>query len=37
MGWFYGFKLHVIVNDEGELLAFRVTNLANTSFPPVRN
>jgi hypothetical protein len=25
MGWFYGFKLHVIVNDEGELLAFRVT------------
>jgi len=25
MGWFYGFKLHVIVNDEGELLAFRLT------------
>ncbi len=25
MGWFYGFKLHLIVNDEGELLAFRVT------------
>jgi Transposase DDE domain len=24
-GWFYGFKLHLIVNDEGELLAFRVT------------
>ena len=23
MGWFYGFKLHLIVNDEGELLAFR--------------
>jgi hypothetical protein len=25
MGWFYGFKLHLIVNDEGELLAFRLT------------
>jgi hypothetical protein len=25
MGWFYGFKLHLIVNDKGELLAFRLT------------
>jgi hypothetical protein len=25
MGWFYGFKLHLIVNDQGELLAFRLT------------
>jgi hypothetical protein len=25
MGWFYGFKLRLIVNDEGELLAFHVT------------
>ena len=25
MGWFYGFKLHLIVNDRGELLAFRMT------------
>src|SRR5262249_13958965 len=25
MGWFLGFTLHLIVNDEGELLAFRVT------------
>ncbi len=25
MGWFYGFKLHVIINDEGELLACRLT------------
>jgi hypothetical protein len=22
MGWFYGFKLHLVVNDEGERLAF---------------
>ena len=25
MGWFYGFKLHLIVNDKGELLAFYLT------------
>lgn len=24
-GWFYGFKLHFIVNDEGEILAFQFT------------
>ena len=25
MGWFYGFKLHLVVNDKGELLAFYLT------------
>lgn len=25
MGWFYGFKLHLIVNDQGGLLAFYLT------------
>ena len=25
MGWFYGFKLHLLVNDQGELLAFQLT------------
>ena len=25
MGWFYGFKLHLIVNDKGELLAVQLT------------
>lgn len=25
MGWFYGFKLHLIINERGELLAFRLT------------
>lgn len=25
MGWFYGFKLHLIVNDRGELLEFVIT------------
>jgi len=26
MGWFYGFKLHLVINDEGELLACQVTS-----------
>jgi hypothetical protein len=25
MGWFYGFKLHIIVNEFGELLSIRIT------------
>ena len=25
MGWHYGFKLHLIINDKGELLAFKLT------------
>jgi hypothetical protein len=26
MGWHYGFKLHLIINDRGELLAFKLTS-----------
>ena len=26
MGWFYGFKLHLIVNDKGEILSFCLTS-----------
>lgn len=25
MGWFFGFKLHLVINDQGELLAFYLT------------
>ena len=25
MGWFYGFKLHIIINDKGEILDFMIT------------
>jgi IS5 family transposase len=25
MGWFYGFKLHFVINDRGEILAFYLT------------
>ena len=26
MGWFYGFKLHLVVNDKGEILSFCLTS-----------
>ena len=26
MGWFYGFKLHMIINDAGEILSFCLTS-----------
>ena len=26
MGWHYGFKLYLIINDRGELLAFKLTS-----------
>lgn len=26
MGWFFGFKLHLVVNDRGELLAFYLSH-----------
>jgi transposase len=25
MGWFYGFKLHIIINDRGEIISFSIT------------
>jgi hypothetical protein len=25
MGWYFGFKLHLIINDRGELLSFALT------------
>lgn len=25
MGWFYGFKLHLVINDKGEIIAFQLT------------
>lgn len=32
-GWFYGFKLHLIINEKGEILAFQLTpgNIADVS------
>jgi hypothetical protein len=33
IGWFYGFKLHLVINDLGEIIAFQVTpgNIADTN------
>ena len=25
MGWFFGFKLHIIINDKGEIFSFYLT------------
>ncbi len=25
MGWFFGFKLHLVINDRGEIMAFKLT------------
>ncbi len=25
MGWFFGFKLHFVINDQGEIIAFTIT------------
>jgi len=24
-GWFFGFKLHVVINNKGEIMSFRLT------------
>jgi len=36
MGWFYGFKLHIIINDKGELLRCQLTpgNVDDRVFGP---
>jgi len=36
MGWFFGFKLHLIVNDEGEILSFQITQGNVSDINPVK-
>jgi len=36
MGWFYGFKLHIIVNDKGELLDFIITQANVDDRTPIK-
>ena len=36
MGWFYGFKLHLLINDRGELLSVRLTPGNTDDRSPVR-
>ena len=37
MGWFYGFKLHLIINDRGEILKFMITPGNTDDREPLRN
>jgi hypothetical protein len=37
MGWFYGFKLHLIINDKGEILNFVITPGNTDDREPLKN
>ena len=37
MGWFYGFKLHLIIDDRGEILNFMITPGNTDDREPLRN
>ncbi len=37
MGWFYGFKLHIIVNEMGDLLSFKLTKGNTNDRVPIRS
>jgi hypothetical protein len=37
MGWFYGFKLHIVINDKGEILNFSITQANVDDREPLKN
>jgi len=37
IGWFFGFKLHIIINDKGELLTFMITPANTDDRSPLRS
>ncbi len=37
MGWFYGFKLHIVINDKGEILNFAITQANVDDREPLKN
>lgn len=37
MGWFHGFKLHIVINDRGEILNFAVTQANVDDRDPLKN
>lgn len=37
MGWFHGFKLHIVINDKGELLSFAITQANVDDRDPLKN
>lgn len=36
MGWFYGFKLHIVINDKGEILTFTITQASEDDRTPLK-
>lgn len=36
MGWFYGFKLHIIINEMGEILSFTITQASEDDRSPLK-
>lgn len=36
-GWFFGFKLHLVINDKGEIMAFKVTEATTDDRVPVED
>ena len=37
MGWFYGFKLHLVINEKGEILSFTITQANVDDREPLKN
>ena len=37
IGWFHGFKLHIIINDKGEILSFCITQANVDDREPLKN
>lgn len=37
MGWFYGFKLHIVINSKCEIMAFRITKGNTNDRSPVKD
>ncbi len=37
MSWFYGFKLHIVINDRGEILSFAITQANVYDREPLNN
>lgn len=37
MGWFFGFKLHIVINDKGEILSFTITPANVDDREPLKN
>ena len=37
MGWFLGFKLHLLINHKGQIMAFRITDGSRDDRKPLED